>query len=91
MARLNLYSESEENQASFGGLGIRVLTGAAVAGEHFYHLKALEASSITATNNLGGDATLTALSLPAGEFIVGDFSAVTVNSGTVIGYLLETP
>lgn len=89
--KLNVHRESKSSEVlGFGGLGIRVLTSSSAAGEHFGCLHATEASQIDATCNLDeGDASITNLSLPAGMAIYGDFSSITVDSGTVIGYLIE--
>lgn len=88
MSELDFLHESNENLMSFGGLGIRVLTGAAVTTEHFAVLHAMEDSQVDFTSNLeSGDATVSNLSLSRGIAIYGDMSNVNVDLGTVIGYL----
>ena len=90
MADRNLHVEAIENKLSFGDYGLRVLTSTSTAGEYFCALYATEASQIDATNECdGGDVTITNLALPAGGVIYGNFTSITVDSGTVIGYLRE--
>lgn len=86
----NLYNVQTFQNLSFGGYGFRVLTAGetSVAGENFGALQVVADAVISATSNApGGDASITSLTLDAGTSIYGDFSAVTVTSGTVIGYI----
>lgn len=85
---LNLLHESNENLLSFGGLGIRVLTGSAVSTEHFAALQALSDATISFTSNLeAGDSSVSSLSIPKGFIIYGNMSSVVVGSGSVVGYI----
>jgi len=87
---IQLYTESGENKASFGGLGIRVLTTSSASGEYFHCLYATETSQIDATVDMdAGDTSVTNLVIPAGGAIYGRFTSITVDSGKVIGYLIE--
>lgn len=87
MSELDFLHESNENLMSFGGLGIRVLTGTAVSTEHFAALQAITDAQVDFTSNLeGGDSTVSNLAIPKGLSIYGDMSDVVV-SGTVVGYL----
>jgi len=86
----NLYNVQTFQNLSFGGYGLRVLTAGetSVAGESFGALQVIADAVISATSDAaGGDASITSLTLDAGTSIYGDFSAVTVTSGTVIAYI----
>lgn len=88
----DLIHESNENLLSFGQYGLRILTSTSAAGEYFCALYALEGSQVDFTNNSinsEGDTTVSNLSIPSGGMIYGKFSDITVDSGTVVGYLME--
>jgi hypothetical protein len=88
-ARKLHHTQTYQNLA-FGAYGFRLLTASetSLSGEHFGALQVVADAVITATSNCtGGDASVTSLSLTAGTTIFGDWSDVTVASGTVMGYL----
>lgn len=91
MAHKSLTYEGNENIASFGQFGIRVLTTDATAGETFLAIQVLEDAVISATltaNDKGeiGDTSISSLSLTAGTTIYGRFIDLEVASGKVIAY-----
>lgn len=91
MANKNYFYEENENKASFGQFGLRVLTTNATAGETFVAIQVLEDAVISATLNANesgeiGDNAITSLSLTAGTVIYGRFVDLEVASGKVIAY-----
>ena len=91
MANKNYFYEENENKASFGQFGLRVLTTNATAGETFVAIQVLEDAVISATLTANeseeiGDNAITSLSLTAGTVIYGRFVDLEVASGKVIAY-----
>jgi hypothetical protein len=86
--------EGNENLASFGQFGIRVLTGNAIADETFIAIQSIEDCVISADlvsldapdGPIIGDSSITSLALTAGTIIYGRFVALEVASGKVIAY-----
>jgi hypothetical protein len=83
--------EGNENLASFGQFGIRVLTSNATVGETFIAIQVITDAVISATltaNESGeiGDTSITSLALTAGTVIYGRFVDLQVASGKVIAY-----
>lgn len=77
--------------ASLGLKGIRVLTGASTAGEHFVGFKVVTDTTIGWTpNNPNGDTSaISGKAFTAGDTVViGDGTLLTPASGEVIGYIL---
>lgn len=91
MAHKSMTYEGNNNIASFGQFGIRVLTTNATVGETFIAIQVLEDAVISSTltaNEVGeiGDASITSLALTAGTVIYGRFIDLQVASGKVIAY-----
>jgi hypothetical protein len=91
MAHKSINTETNNNLASFGQFGLRVLTSNATAGETFVAIQVLEDATISGTltaNEQGtiGDSTITSLALTAGTIIYGRFVDLQVASGKVIAY-----
>ena len=84
----NLANPSEYRRQVFAQDGFRVVTSASspVAGESYAAIYVVADAVVTATA-VNGD-SLSSLSLSAGAVIYGNFSAVSVASGTVIAYIL---
>ena len=75
---------------SFGDNGLRYLaTGDTnVGGESFGAIQVIDSAVISCNiDAVGGDASLTSVSLFAGTIIYGNFDNVSVTSGKVIAYL----
>lgn len=92
MATKQLYSANHFHRMSFGDFGFRVLsssgTDTSVTGERFCYIESLANSTISFTNNTtGGDTDIDDLTLKDFHCIKGDFSDITVTSGTVLAYL----
>lgn len=86
----DLFYSSNYQKAAFGEFGLRVITNGntSVVGEKFNAIQVIDDCSITCTNGTtGGDTTITALTLAVGQIIYGTFSAITVNSGSIIAYI----
>ena len=91
MENKNYSYNANANSASFGQNGLRVLTTNATAGETFVAIQVLEDAVISATLNANesgeiGDASISSLSLTAGNVIYGRFVNLQVASGKVIAY-----
>jgi hypothetical protein len=86
----DLKYDINENRASFGQFGLRVLTTDATAGETFIAIQVLEDAVISSDLSLldgeSGDTSITSLSLTAGTVIYGIFVNLEVASGKVIAY-----
>lgn len=86
----DLSYEGNENLASFGQFGLRVLTGSSVADETFVAIQAVEdsvvSSDLNAYNSYIGDTSITDLALAKGMVIYGQFENIVVSSGKVIAY-----
>tara|TARA_R110000803_G_C11839887_1_gene304436 strand:+ start:175 stop:447 length:273 start_codon:yes stop_codon:yes gene_type:complete len=86
----NLYNTSEFQKLSFGDKGLRILSaaGTSVVGENFCAIQAIESSVISCDiNAIGGDASVSSLTLGAGVVIYGNFDNITVTSGKIISYI----
>ncbi len=91
MTHKSMTYEGNENLASFGQFGIRVLTSNATVGETFIAIQVITDAVISATltaNESGeiGDTSITSLALTAGTVIYGRFVDLQVASGKVIAY-----
>jgi hypothetical protein len=75
-------TEKSNIKASMGGYGGIVKTTGTTTG-NFCAIKALEDSVITAVGEIEG---LTSVTILGGDTIPGEFTSVTVTSGTVILY-----
>ena len=75
--------------AQFGDNGFRLVTNSSTlaADERYYFIQAAEDTVVSCTNNAGGDNPAT-FSLLAGLYLTGVFSDLTVDSGTLIAYIL---
>ncbi len=83
------YTEQYQKLA-FGDNGLRILAaaGTSVVGEYFGKVVATAASVISFTSSAsGGDATVTSLSLAAGQEVIGNITTISVTSGNIIAYL----
>lgn len=94
MAELSFLQESNENLASFGQYGHRILSAAetSVAGEYFFAIIALQDAVVDYTsspNQGGGDTTITNLTLNKGCSIYGRLTTITVDSGECVAYLMS--
>ena len=86
----NLYNTSDYQKLSFGDKGLRIIAASATstAGESFCAIPALESSTISCDiDTVGGDTSITSLSIGAGVIIYGNFDDVSVASGKVVCYL----
>lgn len=93
MADKDLKSTENFQYASMGQNGCVVLTSASAttaSGVLFGAIQVLSAASITAVDNTPGTRgeDLSALSVPAGQIVVGRWSEINLGSGTVIAYYL---
>ena len=88
------FNDGNQGLGALGQLGLRVLTGNAIAGETFVAIQVLEDAVIscdllpytTPKGNEIGDTSITSLSLTAGTVIYGRFVDLEVASGKVIAY-----
>lgn len=69
-------------KASMGGYGGIVKSTSTTVG-NFCCIKALEDTVVTAVGNVAG---LTSVTLLGGDWVIGEFTSVTVTSGKVILY-----
>ncbi len=86
----NLYSTSDFQKLSFGDNGLRIISASesSITGENFCAISALEVSTISCDiDTIGGDTSISSLSLAPGQIIVGNFDDVSVASGKIICYL----
>ena len=86
----NLYYSGEFQKLSFGDKGLRVISASAtsLAGENFCAIQAIESSVISCDiDTIGGDTSISSLSMSTGVVIYGNFDDVSVASGNVICYL----
>lgn len=76
------------NEHEMGLHGHDYVTDGSLSAKKFIALQALDDVTVTYTVDCANSVSLThsSKSLPAGAIVVGDLSAVTVASGTVIGY-----
>ena len=95
MSIRNYLYTANQNRASLGQFGLRVLTTNAEVGETFIAIQVLEDAVISSDllelapqNEYPsiGDSSITALSLTAGTVIYGRFVNLEVASGKVIAY-----
>lgn len=95
MKHKDYFNEGNQEMASFGQFGLRVLTEAANEGETFVAIQVLEDATITAglkpyepTTGVSiiGDSAITDLQLKAGTIIYGRFYNLIVDAGKVIAY-----
>lgn len=84
----SLISKPDFQQMSFGQFGSRYIINSLElpAGEKYNAIQALEDSEVTLTQ-LKGQKTLTALPIPAGVTVYGDFQSVTWVSGKFLAYI----
>ena len=75
--------------AQFGDNGFRIVTSSSTldAEERYYFIQAAEDAVISCNNSAGGDNPAT-FTLLAGLYLTGVFSDLTVDSGTLIAYIL---
>tara|TARA_Y100000385_G_scaffold281964_2_gene335631 strand:+ start:242 stop:514 length:273 start_codon:yes stop_codon:yes gene_type:complete len=86
----DLYYSSEFQKLSFGDKGLRVIAASATSltGENFCAIQAIESSVISCDiDTIGGDTSISSLSMSTGVVIYGNFDDVSVASGKVICYL----
>jgi hypothetical protein len=77
-------STSDYNQAAFGQNGYSFASdGGSLTGE-FYCFQAMVESVVSATS-VKGD-SLTSVTIPAGTVVSGDFSSISVTTGSVVAY-----
>ena len=80
------------HRSSFGFYGMKEVdaTNTVAATIAFNALQALEDTTVSFTSNgnsTDNQATFTSIVTPAGSIIFGDFTAVAVSAGKLIGYL----
>lgn len=80
------------HRSSFGFFGIKEVdaTNTVAATIGFNSLQALEDTTVSFTSNgqsTNNQTTFTDIEIPAGSIIFGNFTAVSVTSGKLIGYL----
>jgi len=86
----NLYSTSEFQKLSFGDKGLRIISAgsSSVTGENFCAIQAIENSTISCDiDTVGGDTSITSLTLVAGGVIYGSFDDVSIAAGKIVAYL----
>jgi len=86
----DLFYSGNYQKAAFGEFGLRIITNGntSVVGEKFNAIQVIDDCDISCTNGTsGGDTTITNLELVVGQIIYGTFSAITVNSGSIIAYI----
>ncbi len=78
---------ADYNQSAFGQKGFRVINsgGGNVAGEVYVAIQALADATFSATAESG--ASPSSLAIPSGSVVYGNFTTVTVASGTVLAYI----
>ncbi len=88
MGRTNLTNTGEFQRQSFAQDGFRVVdsTFTQPAGETYVALYCLSNAEGLTTTSPNGDA-LSGVSFQTGMVVYGDFTTVTVTSGTVIAYI----
>lgn len=89
MGYANINNPANYQLASFGQFGLRfVQVGQLLPeGEQYRVIQALEATTITFTNDAGGDATIVDLQIPAGFVLYGLFRNISLDAGSVIAYI----
>lgn len=92
MATKQLYSANHFHRLSFGNFGFRLLdengTTSTIGGEDFCTIHCLKNAVVSLTSNIStGDSSITNLDLKEGHIIYGDFTSISITSGTVICYL----
>ena len=92
MATKQLYSANHFHRLSFGNFGFRLLdedgTTSTTGGEDFCTIHCLKNAVVSLTSNIStGDNSITNLDLKEGHIIYGDFTSISITSGTVICYL----
>lgn len=74
-------------QAALGGFGGKLITNTAATtpdtGYKFIAIQAITDSVVTAVGNITG---ITSLSIPAGFVFYGEYSSITLASGSVFAY-----
>lgn len=77
------------HMASFGQFGLRFIQVGQLLpeGEKYRVIQALEATTISFSNEAGGDATIVSLAIPAGFTLYGIFNGVSLSAGSVIAYI----
>ena len=86
----NLYNTSDFQKLSFGDNGLRVVNAGSTTtpGESFGAIQVIDSAVISCDiDAIGGDASLTSVSLFAGTIIYGNFDDISVTSGKIIAYL----
>ena len=86
----NLYSASEFQKLSFGDKGLRILSSGdtSVVGENFCAIQAIESSVISCDiDTVGGDTSISSLSIGAVTIIYGNFSNISISVGKIISYI----
>lgn len=93
MSTKQLYSANHFYRMSFGDFGFRVLSATGTTstpnGERYCFIESLHnATTISFTNNtIGGDTTITDLTLKDFHTVRGDISDITISNGVCIAYL----
>ena len=91
MSNKNYFYEENENKASLGQFGLRVLTGSSIAGEYFAIIEAdvdsvFSCDILPNENGEIGDTAFTNFTLEKGRMKYGRFTNIVVTSGQVTAY-----
>jgi hypothetical protein len=86
MDGINKFSVKEVGNLGFGQVGFEVISNTAAHVGSFYAIKAVNANAVinTAVSKVGDN--LSAITILEGDIIYGNFTSITLTSGTVLAY-----
>lgn len=86
-----IHTEIGANNVEHALKGFHILNAAdtSVANTAYHTIQFVQDSEITLTNNVGGD-NITSTTFTAGTILYGAFTDITVNSGSLLCYVLGT-